>query len=280
MMYLVAVFCICCHPDISQITVHKCGSILYLSSSRRGHADRRRSAGRQASGPASPASGRPPRFWGSATCEGLGPRWVPQRPLRCCSYPSPQQAPHPAHHRRPTQRRRRPRAAAPHPPVSVPGSPPRFSSSSTTLVRCTFHRKNAGRSSRHSGPPGSDDLPVSAAAVLLAAHSLMPASVRPCHSRGRPRAGHNDVAYNNRSADGSTAGRKIISPNIDVMADTGIKLLHYCEPRQSSFPPSSPTLNAAAAQPQQTDSNPCCCCCVCCCAQTCSRSARRLARLS
>jgi hypothetical protein len=119
---------------------------------------------------------------GSATCEGLGPRWVPQRPLRCCSYPSPQQAPHPAHHRRPTQRRRR--------PVSVPGSPPRFSSSSTTLVRCTFHRRNAGRSSRHSGPPGSDDLPVSAAAVLLAAHSLMPASVslpRPAASRAQRR---------------------------------------------------------------------------------------------
>jgi hypothetical protein len=63
------------------------------------------------------------------------------------------------------------------------------------------------------------------------------------------------------------------------MADTGIKLLHYCEP-QSSFPPSSPTLSAAAARAEQTDSNPCCCCYVCCCAQTCSRSARRLARLS
>lgn len=116
--------------------------------------------------------------------------------------------------------------------------------------------------------------------LLLCCLLLTRLCPRPCHSRGRPRAGHNDVAYNNRSADGSTAGRKIISPNIDEMADTGIKLLHYCEPRQSSFPPSSPTLNAAAAQPQQTDSNPCCCCCVCCCAQTCSRSARRLARLS
>ena len=36
------------------------------------------------------------------------------------------------------------------------------------------------------------------------------------------------MAYNNRSADRRTAGRKIISPNIDEMADTGIKLLHYC----------------------------------------------------
>jgi arylsulfatase A-like enzyme len=52
--------------------------------------------------------------------------------------------------------------------------------------------------------------------------------------------GHNDVAYNNRSADGSTAGRKIISPNIDEMADTGIKLLHYyvqpiCTPTRSAL---------------------------------------------
>ena len=120
--------------------------------------------------------------------------------------------------------------------------------------------------------------------LLLCCLLLTRLCPRPCHSRGRPRAGHNDVAYNNRSADGSTAGRKIISPNIDEMADTGIKLLHYCEPQSSlgtPFPPSSPTLSAAAARPEQTDSNPCCCCCyVCCCAQTCSRSARRLARLS
>ena len=52
--------------------------------------------------------------------------------------------------------------------------------------------------------------------------------------------GHNDVGYNNRSADGSTAGRKIISPNIDEMADTGIKLLHYyvqpiCTPTRSAL---------------------------------------------
>jgi arylsulfatase A-like enzyme len=52
--------------------------------------------------------------------------------------------------------------------------------------------------------------------------------------------GHNDVAYNNRSADGTTAGRLIQSPNIDEMADTGIKLLHYyvqpiCTPTRSAL---------------------------------------------
>jgi hypothetical protein len=36
-------------------------------------------------------------------------------------------------------------------------------------------------------------------------------------------------ADNNRSADGKTAGRLIQSPNIDEMADTGLKLLQYCE---------------------------------------------------
>ena len=52
--------------------------------------------------------------------------------------------------------------------------------------------------------------------------------------------GHNDVAYNNRSANGKTAGRLIRSPNIDLMADTGIKLLHYyvqpiCTPTRSAL---------------------------------------------
>ena len=52
--------------------------------------------------------------------------------------------------------------------------------------------------------------------------------------------GHNDVAYNNRSADGTTAGRLIQSPNIDEMADTGIKLLNYyvqpiCTPTRSAL---------------------------------------------
>ena len=52
--------------------------------------------------------------------------------------------------------------------------------------------------------------------------------------------GHNDVAYNNRSSDGSTAGRGIHSPNIDEMADTGIKLLQYyvhpiCTPTRSAL---------------------------------------------
>eukprot|EP01052_Picozoa_sp_SAG31_P025232 SAG31_NODE_2200_length_6208_cov_2.781306_4_plen_135_part_00 len=53
--------------------------------------------------------------------------------------------------------------------------------------------------------------------------------------------GHNDVAYNNRSADGKTAGRLIQSPNIDKMADTGLKLLQYyvqpiCTPTRLVYP--------------------------------------------
>jgi len=36
--------------------------------------------------------------------------------------------------------------------------------------------------------------------------------------------GHNDVGYNNRTASGAPSGRKIQSPNIDRLADAGIKL--------------------------------------------------------
>eukprot|EP01051_Picozoa_sp_SAG22_P006026 SAG22_NODE_380_length_11402_cov_8.514154_3_plen_138_part_00 len=39
--------------------------------------------------------------------------------------------------------------------------------------------------------------------------------------------GHNDIGYNNRTADGKVAGRHISSPHIDALADGGLKLTNY-----------------------------------------------------
>ena len=55
--------------------------------------------------------------------------------------------------------------------------------------------------------------------------------------------GINDVGYQNRTADGTvdtTFGRGIISPNIDNMADTGLKLSDYyvqemCTPTRAAL---------------------------------------------
>ena len=52
--------------------------------------------------------------------------------------------------------------------------------------------------------------------------------------------GHNDVGYNNRTADGRVSGRGIHSPHIDSLADTGVKLLNYyvqpiCTPTRSAL---------------------------------------------
>ena len=52
--------------------------------------------------------------------------------------------------------------------------------------------------------------------------------------------GHNDVGYNNRTAAGVVAGRGIVSPNIDHLADSGLKLLNYyvqpiCTPTRSAL---------------------------------------------
>ena len=44
---------------------------------------------------------------------------------------------------------------------------------------------------------------------------------------GRADLGHNDVGYTNRSANGSVAGRQIITPNIDRLADGGVILTNY-----------------------------------------------------
>ncbi len=55
--------------------------------------------------------------------------------------------------------------------------------------------------------------------------------------------GVNDLGYHNRTADGTvdkTFGRGIISPNIDSMADTGLRLSDYyvqemCTPTRAAF---------------------------------------------
>ena len=49
--------------------------------------------------------------------------------------------------------------------------------------------------------------------------------------------GINDVGYHNRTASGALAGRKIISPNIDKMADSGLKIPNYCAPPHSTLHP-------------------------------------------
>ena len=90
---------------------------------------------------------------------------------------------------------------------------------------------------------------MSTTSLLLPLHVLAAAPpLTAPHAGSKPSAvfilvddlGHNDVGYNNRSADGKTAGRRIQSPNIDLMADTGLKLLQYyvqpiCTPSRSAL---------------------------------------------
>eukprot|EP01051_Picozoa_sp_SAG22_P020961 SAG22_NODE_4432_length_1271_cov_1.285836_2_plen_233_part_00 len=94
-------------------------------------------------------------------------------------------------------------------------------------------------------PPNKMQLVLAAAA---AAAVLAASTARAPDGDGRPDIvfvlvddlGHNDVGYTNRTANGTVAGRQIITPNIDKLADGGLVLTNYyvqemCTPTRAAL---------------------------------------------